>query len=160
VNRRLAVVAAAALACGDEAADASNQRRAVDYAGSPGTLLLFAPPDTPDDVLPLALLLGEGVWTTRLGADWEAGAHLGEYTYTLDGPLVVDGVELVPAEPARAEAATVYYGTFPDAVTTTVAEGNFAGRWIFARGLGPVRVAIEGVERELVYYEYPEHDSG
>lgn len=139
------------LACGEAASTSGAELRAVDYAGEVGTRAQFAPPGSPDEV-PLALEIGEGQWTLRLGADWDDATPVSEHAVSTDGALVVDGVELLPAKPAGATDFTTYYGTFPDTVSSTVEEGAFAGHWVFARGLGPVLLTVDGVERELVYY--------
>ncbi len=147
------------LACGEGPVDAENQRRAVDYAGVPGTRLAYAPGATPDDV-PLWLAILEEAWELREGADWDEAPVWSRHEVTVDGPLRVDGVEFLPAEPRSSSDYTAYYGTFPDTVSTTVSEGELTGSWVFARDLGPVHLAVAGVERDLVYYEYVDEDTG
>ncbi len=147
------------LACSAEPEGASNERRAVDYAGVVGARLYFAPPGTPDEV-PLALEVGEGTWALRMGGDWDEATPLSEHVVDTAGALLVDGTELLPADPGSSTDFTTYYGTFPDTVSSTVGEGSFAGPWTFARDIGPVYLAVEGVERELVYYAYARDTGG
>ncbi len=147
------------LACNDAPVDAENERRAVDYAGKPGTRLAYAPGATPDDV-PLWLAIEDGAWELREGTAWDEATMLSRHEVTVEGPLLVDGVEFLPAEPRSSSDYTAYYGTFPDTVSTEVPEGELAGPWVFARDLGPVHLTVAGVERDLVYYEYVDEDTG
>jgi len=147
------------LACGDAPVEAENERRAVDYAGKAGTHLAYAPADTPDEA-PLWLAIDAAAWEFREGTAWDEATVLSRHEISVDGPLLVDGVEFLPAAPAKSSDYTAYYGTFPDTVSTDVPVGDLAGPWVFARELGPVRTAVAGVERDLVYYEYVVGDTG
>jgi hypothetical protein len=149
--------------CGGAASFADNPAKAADYLGVEGTLYRFAPAEAPDDT-PLCLLAWEGAWHTWTGeVALDAATDAVELPYIVAGALMVDGVELLRAEPGSGSEYTAYYGVFPDTVTQDVDDIAFAGEWVFARGFGPVHTSFAGVARDLVYYEYdagPEGDSG
>lgn len=155
----------------------SSARSFQDYAGREELHAEFAVVDEGGDTAAEALAEGapwllrlEGVaWEARHGEDWPEAASLGAWTALLEGGLFLEDptgerVQLLPERLAEGEgsedlevtalgAAETWYGTFDDAVTVEVSEGDWAGRQVFARDFGLVVWTFRGEERELAYYE-------
>lgn len=146
------------LACTDEGGSVGGAS-AADYAGPVGRVLEYADPTDETHLTQLTLVITETSWEfTDLAGD----------AVPLIRDLDAEGLKvgdelLLPAQlvPGRSEGgvtvgefgdAEVYYGTFPDAVTVEVAQGSFAGPHTWARDVGPIALAWNGLW-ELVYYE-------
>ena len=136
---------------------------AADYAGAEGTLFAFAPSALPDE-LPVWLQIGADHWDLRAGEEWSTAEEDAVYDVSLVEGLWVDDAQLLPyrlVEGPVDDALEVvflgewetWYGVFPDTVEVMVDADPFTGRWVFAKGLGPIVIAVDGESRELVYYE-------
>lgn len=178
MSRPVVVLGAAALlgACG-QAQPETSPRSYRDYAGREELHAEFAVVsegvDSGEDALvdgaPWLLRLDGASWEARHGEDWPEAASLGAWTAVLDGGLFLEDaaglrVQLLPERLAEGEtgegvevtalgAAETWYGTFDDAVTVEVSEGDWAGRQVLARDFGLVIWTFRGEERELRYYE-------
>ena len=145
--------------CDDPAKAKGSAPRAGDYAGREGTVYGYAVAQ--DSVEPLVLLaITPGAWEFRSGNEWDAAVAVATYVATVEAALVVDGVELLPESFEAGESSAGIYGEYADTATHAVSEGTFAGTWIFARDLGPVYVALTGVEYQLVTYQDGLLDTG
>lgn len=163
------LAACALAACSDDAKGGTAPVATLaDYAGAPGTLLLFTPLDDPEGA-PIMLLIGEDSWEFRDGDFWRDAPPGDPLPATLDAALTVDGAVLLPGLAVGDSAGdatvtakgelTVWYGTFPDAITVEIAAGPWQGAAAFALGIGPIRLARQG-ERELAWYERDTGDTG
>ncbi len=140
------------VACDDSAAAAGGQRQLADYAGVVGTRIELAPAEAPEEA-PLVLSIGAEAWEARVGEDWETAAAVGNWAVTVGDALTLDDVPVLGTPLPEAAELVTWYGTFPEAVSVTVADEPFAGEWSFAPDLGPVVVTLDGVRRECVFYE-------
>ena len=134
------------------------------YVGEPGSYFELGPATDPNSIAFL-LEVGEGSWTMKEGESWINGTELFEVAAESGSKgLTVGGTQLLPdslEEGASGDGVSVvsrgevyvYYGTFPDAVTVEVSGGDWAGRQVFARDIGPIVLTWQGTERELRYYE-------
>ena len=136
---------------------------AENYAGDLDTRLAFAPSGLPDDS-PVWLQVSEADWELRVGDEWATAETLGVYERIVDDGLWVDGVQMLPyrlvtgvvddaLEVVSLGEWETWYGTFPDTVEVSIDAPPFTGRWVFAAGIGPIAIAVDGESRELVYYE-------
>ncbi|MDP2309434.1 MAG: hypothetical protein Q8P18_25660 [Pseudomonadota bacterium] len=112
------------------------------------------------------LRVDEASWTLTEGATADVGATVGTWVTRREGGLFVDEIRLLP-DPVlagkAADGATVRaiadwetrYGRFPDAAEIEIAGdgGAWAGTQVFARGVGPVFLTIDGAAWETVWYE-------
>lgn len=145
------------LACAEEGGSKGGAS-AGDYSGPVGRILEYADPLDETHLTQLTLVISE--------TSWELTDLLGTFVtlpWTLEDGLVVDDQLLLP-DPVIAGSAAggvavgqfgpaeVYYGIFPQAVTTERADGSFAGPQTWAEGVGPVALTWGGAW-ELVYYE-------
>ncbi len=148
------------VACEAGATGAGGARQLADYAGVAGTRIELAPAESPDEA-PLLLTLGATSWEARLGEDWDSAASVGVWDVATGDTLVVaDVMVLAMPLPDAAELST-WYGTFPEAISTTVEGEPFSGEWAFAPDLGPVVMTLDGVRRECIVYERDvESDTG
>lgn len=124
----------------------------ADYVGAAGTRISFAPADAPDDP-PLMLNLGEARWELREGDDWDSATAVATWEVSVGATLVAEGTKLLGPKLPDSAATETHYGTFEDTVSASPDAAPFAGRWVFAAGLGPVVLTVDGVERECGYYE-------
>lgn len=140
-----------------------------DYAGFAGTIFGYAVSTDsadsadsadPDRSLAISLAISSTSWEFRTGNDWDDAVPVAVYDFVLAEALLVDGVELLPASFEAGASYAGLYGEYADTATRTIAEGGFAGKWIFARNIGPVYVALNGVEYELVTYQNNALDTG
>lgn len=132
---------------------------AEDYAGNAGTIFGYAVSAESADPL-VSLAISSSTWEFRTGNDWDDAVPVASYAMVLDGALVVDGKELLPSS---FEAGTSYaglYGEYADTASRTLTDGSFAGKWIFARNIGPIYIALNGIEYEMVTYQNNALDTG
>ncbi len=156
-------VAITTVACAPADSEGGAGFLAEEYAGEASTRLAFAPSAVPDEA-PVWLQIGESDWELRVGDEWATAEASAVYEMSVEEGLWVDDVQMLPY---RLVAGVVddaleivslgewetWYGRFPDTVEVSVAADPFTGRWVFAEGLGPIAIAIDGESRELVYYE-------
>ncbi|GDX83472.1 hypothetical protein LBMAG42_52830 [Deltaproteobacteria bacterium] len=140
------------MACEAQSAAAGGARQLADYAGVAGTRIELAPAEMPDEP-PLLLTIGADSWEARLGEDWDTAAPIAVWTVVLGERLVVADVTLLSMPLPDAGELVTWYGTFPEAVNSTVDGAPFGGEWSFAPDLGPVVITLDGVRRECVVYE-------
>jgi hypothetical protein len=155
--------AALALLLGACGGDGEGQGgKAGDYSGRADLEAEFVDPEYPEGQ-PWVLRTDEDGWELRQGARWADAAVLARFEVDRSDGLWLDDTRMLPAsadEGARADGCTVtargevevWYGTFPDAVETEVAEGRLAGAHAFARDIGPIRLTLDGETRELAFY--------
>lgn len=133
------------------------------YAPVEGSRFELVPVGFPDEA-PWELRVEEGAWKMRIGDRWADATALGAWPYEADDGLIVGESRLLPRTVeagAQEEGATVesvdrgevWYGTFDEVATVTIAAGDWAGEQRFARGVGPIFLTLGGEPRELVYYE-------
>ncbi len=136
---------------------------ALDFYPVEGAWLQYGPEQAPADGPFLMIEVGPSSWELRQGTDWAEYDSTETLDYTTDDGLVLQGSLLLPAKLSEGEIqdgveilslgeASVYYGSFPNAATTVVPDGRFAGEWIFAPLLGPAQMSLDGQVWELVYY--------
>jgi hypothetical protein len=147
--------------CGGDPATADGGRG--DYAGRTELEAEFVDPERPDGQ-PWLLRVEEDRWEVRAGERWADGTVLGQWAVDRADGLWLDDVRMLPANAEqgaavdgvrvdRVGAVAVYYGTFPDAVETTVTGGDrLDGSHAFAKDIGPIRLTIGGMTRELAFY--------
>ncbi len=161
-------------ACSGGSVPAGGGRDFREFIGSAGELIELRPPMGTDTgpvmdtggvaIVSRWLAIEDAAWGLRSGDDWDTGAVLGEWALAYEGGLIVAGAQLLPERIAEGESAggarirtlTPYetgYGTFLDAVTVEVAEGEWAGTQVFAAGAGPVSLTLGGEVWELVWYQ-------
>lgn len=167
------VLLALLVACGDDtAAGEAPVSTGLDYAGYVGTAVELIPVGEPD-AEPLFIAFREASWERRTGREWEDGAPVGRWARSVqEGALYLESALTVPAsvrdgaDDARVVSTApreVWYGTFPDTVEVEIAAGPLAGTQVFAKGVGPIALTLEGVGWELAGYgpaEPEEADGG
>jgi hypothetical protein len=156
-------VAISSIGCAPADSEGGAGFLAEGYAGEPSTRLAFTPSAVPDEA-PVWLQIDESDWELRVGDDWATAEALAVYDLSLEEGLWVDDVQMLPyrlvtgvvddaLEIVSLGGWETWYGYFPDTVEVSVDASPFTGRWVFAEGLGPIAIAIDGESRELVYYE-------
>ena len=153
------LIVLALVGCEESATAKGNTPKAEDFAGREGMVYTYAvTPETDTTFLLLAITADS--WEFRTGTDWDEAVSAGLYQVVVDGSLVVDTIELLPGTFSAGDPYEGYYGEYADTASNTVGEGTFAGNWIFARDLGPVHLALNGVEEEMVMYQDGLLDTG
>ncbi len=154
------MIALLVLACATpETVAESSGAAAADFAGPVGRVLDFVPVGQPTEP-GISLVVLDGSWEVAAldGVVTAYPTHLGDDGLRVDDLLLLpprlapgsgaDGVEVISVG-----SAETWYGTFPDTVSVSVAEGAFAGDLVFARDVGLVVVQWQGWSGELAYYE-------
>jgi hypothetical protein len=134
----------------------------------PGDTADTAAPDTaaPDTTTPSRWLrVADTTWTLTEGATADAGTPIATWTTRRESGLFLDDVRLLPVNVLAgksADGATIravatwdtVYGSFPDAAEVEITtEGAWAGTQVFAKGVGPVFLTIDGAAWETAWYE-------
>ncbi len=136
---------------------------AENYIGPEGTYLQFGPEGDPLGEPNLIMRLDANQWVLREGSEWGSATDLGTMVVDLTDGLRLDGELVLPARLQEGEIQEgvevvsigeqdVYYGTFLDAVRSSVSGERWLGEQVFARDLGPVLLHFDGMGWELVYY--------
>ena len=178
---RRALVAAllGVAACHEAGPPGSQGGLAEEYAPEPGATFEYVPEGAMEALYasnPDGVGAAEGLATLRVQATettWELVEGEGR-TASLpwevtDEGLFVGGSHLLPPRTGEGEESAgvvveaageyaTWYGTFSEASTARVADGELSGEATLARFLGPVQVSFAGKVWELVYYERPTAD--
>jgi hypothetical protein len=151
-------------ACGpDDPYTAASGLHSGDYLPPVDSWLQYGPKVAPADGPFLMIEVGPDSWELRQGESWNDAPSTSSLPYDDSDGLLLEGVRVLPgelSEGAEQDGVTVltigdeevYYGTFSMAARCEVPAGDYAGEWIFAPGLGPIQLVIDGVSWELVYY--------
>ncbi len=135
----------------------------ADYVPPAEAWLQYGPAEDPAAGPWLMIEVGSSSWDLRQGESWVDASSTEELAYTADDGLVLASSLVLPAELTEGGEQdgvqvltigdeSVYYGTFPMAARCAVPSGRFAGEWVFAPAVGPVRMVIDDQIWELVYY--------
>ena len=141
------------LACGGQGPQTADFGwPGADFAGPANRRWTFVPvveevanPDGPS----LLVQSTDTAWEVRAGDRWRAAETIATWPVDRTGGLTLDNTAMLPAtvsvgattdasEITATGEAEVYYGTFSDTATTTVAEGAWAGDQSFALDIGPI----------------------
>lgn len=141
--------------CDEGPATQAAEPNLAEYAGESGLAVTLQDMDD-TGAAPVELRLGADAWEARVGASWDEGEVLGVWPVVRKPALELDGVTLLESPLPPPAELDVYYGTFPEVISSEVAKGEFAGEWSFARGLGPIVATLAGVRRECVVYVWAE----
>jgi hypothetical protein len=170
-----ALLLAIAAACGgEEAGGGASVVTGADYAGPVGGAVELVPVGEAD-AESLFIAFREASWERRTGREWDDGTPTGAWARSVrEGAVYLEESLTVPASVTAGSSAEgarvlsvgareVWYGTFPDTVEIEVAAGPLAGTQVFAKGVGPIVLTLEGVGWELAGYgpaEPEEADGG
>jgi hypothetical protein len=152
------------LACTGDEGPAGLGADARDYLAPDAQYELIALDDTGSDSVWL-LRVEEGTWTLREGERWRDAEELAAFEADTSDGLRLDEARVLPprleagaafegGSVEAVEATQVWYGLFETAVTVQLDEGRLAGRQVFAAGVGPIVLTVDGEERELALYEW------
>ena len=165
-SRRLALAAtvtvAVAACAAPEALDSAGPDGA-EYHGPPGMRLVFVDPLSVQDT-PWWLEVQEESWEWRRGDRWRDATPLQTWSVRRAPGLWVDDTQVLPRSPevgavgdgvevTEEGEASVHYGTFPWTVQVQIDGGALSGEALFAAGVGPILLTLEGKELQLGTYE-------
>ncbi len=135
----------------------------VEYHGPPGFRLVFVDPLSVEDT-PWWLAIEEETWEWRRGDRWRDATPMQTWSVRRSPGLWVEELQVLPRYPEAGAVgdgvevteegeATVHYGTFPWTVRVQIDSGPLAGEALFAAGVGPVLLTLQGKEIQLGTYE-------